>query len=259
MQTIQTSQLQRVEEPGNGVLEIFDLPTDAEFLNRLLEDLFANHWDKIIFGTLIQGAVFEIKAPNAPVKIGYLDGYLTIDFGAWHLHICTGENKGTSKRSTPPELAQIRRTSRAEIYRRLNPDDSTCPAVAATLPASWQTPAPLICERMMKRPAAFRWILKQSSSAQLTPTSGSILAPGPAGRRQPPPMGVIRNFAPIKPAPCITTTPGSTKTAAMITGKAALPTPTSCWLTWSRFSIQSCCPIMNSSTIENWTKIGRPA
>lgn len=124
MQTTQTSQPRRVEEPGNGVLEIFDLPTDADFLNRLLEDIFANHWDKIFFGTLIQGAVFEIKASNAPVKIGYLDGYLTINFGAWHLHICTGENKGTSRRPTSPELAQIRRTSRAELYRRLNPDDT---------------------------------------------------------------------------------------------------------------------------------------
>ncbi|MCS6826646.1 MAG: hypothetical protein NZ553_08550 [Caldilinea sp.] len=124
MEITTTSQPRRVEELGNGVLEIFDLPTAVEFLNRLLEDIFTNHWDKIVFGTLIQGSVFEIKAPNAPKKIGYLDGYLTVDFGVWHLHICTGENKGTSKRPTPPELAQIRRTSRAELYRRLNPDDT---------------------------------------------------------------------------------------------------------------------------------------
>lgn len=63
------------------MLEVFDLSTYADFLNRLLKAIFANHWDKIVFGTLIQGAVFEIKASNAPEKIGYLDGYLTIDFG----------------------------------------------------------------------------------------------------------------------------------------------------------------------------------
>ncbi|MEM9774755.1 MAG: hypothetical protein AAF902_09260 [Chloroflexota bacterium] len=117
-----------IDELGNGTLEIFDLSTDVDFLNRLLEDIFTNHWDKILFGILIQGAVFEIKANHAPEKIGYLDGYLTVDFGPWHLHICTGEHKGSKRRPASAELAQIRKTSRAELYRRLNPDGS---------PGSW--------------------------------------------------------------------------------------------------------------------------
>lgn len=118
-----------VEEPGAGRLEVFPLPTDEDFLFAMLSDVFGTWWQDIVFGTLIQGAVFEIHAPNAPRKIGRLDGYLTVDFGAWHFHVCIGENKGTRRSPTPPEVALIRRTGRAEMVRVLNSDDS---------PRSWQ-------------------------------------------------------------------------------------------------------------------------
>jgi hypothetical protein len=48
------------------------------------------------------------------------DGYLTVAFGAPHFHICIGEHKGTPSNPTPPTLARHRRTSRAELYRRLD-------------------------------------------------------------------------------------------------------------------------------------------
>jgi hypothetical protein len=113
-----------VEEIGNGKLEIFDLDTSEAFLTELLTDLFTNYWNGIQFGTLIQGAVYEFKASQAPVKVSSLDGYLTVDFGTWHFHICIGENKGTKRSPISSELAYIRKTSRAELYRRLNPDGS---------------------------------------------------------------------------------------------------------------------------------------
>ena len=111
-----------VEELGNGVLEVWDLDTSEAFLNTLLIDLFENHWHEIVFGTLIQGLSLKSKLTVLLEKIGVLDGYLTVDFGSWHFHICTGHNSGTSRNPTSPELAQIRKTTRAELYRRLNPD-----------------------------------------------------------------------------------------------------------------------------------------
>ncbi|WP_322510843.1 hypothetical protein [Chloroflexus sp.] len=113
-----------VHEPGNGTLEIFPLSTEEETLVALMTELFRDHWDKIIFGPLIQGAVFEIKATEPPKRISMLDGYLTVDFGVWHFHVCIGEHRGSKNNPTDPELARIRRTARAEFYRRLNPDGS---------------------------------------------------------------------------------------------------------------------------------------
>jgi len=100
-----------------GRLELFPLETGEATLRALLTDIFRNHWQEIVFGTLVQGAVFEIRAPNAPRRIGYLDGYLTVDFGAWHFHVCIGPH--TQAR---PEVARIRPTARAELYRRLDQD-----------------------------------------------------------------------------------------------------------------------------------------
>jgi hypothetical protein len=119
---------ERIHEPDGTPLDIFHLPTDAASLEELLRDLFENHWRDITFGPLIQGAAFEIHAPGAPTRIGMLDGYLTVAFGVTHFHICIGETKGSRLRPTPPEVARHRRTSRAELYRRLG---KSC------LPMSW--------------------------------------------------------------------------------------------------------------------------
>lgn len=104
-----------VDEPGMGRLEIFPLDTGETVLERLLSELFREHWRQIVFGSLIQGAVFEFRAPGPPSRIGLLDGYLTVEFGPSHFHLCIGPHKGA-----PPELARIRRTHRAELYRRLD-------------------------------------------------------------------------------------------------------------------------------------------
>ena len=109
-----------VFEPGNGTLEIFDLEPSESLLYELLKDLFDNHWEEFLFGILIQGAAWEIKAPNRPESVTLYDGYLTIDFGAWHFHLCIGENKGSKSHPTDPQLRAHRRTSRAELYRQLN-------------------------------------------------------------------------------------------------------------------------------------------
>ncbi|TVR66092.1 MAG: hypothetical protein EA420_02105, partial [Candidatus Competibacteraceae bacterium] len=114
-----------VTEPGNGTLEIFPLPTDTELLRTLIADVFQNYWDQIYFGTAVQGAVWEVRAPNAPQRISMLDGYLTVDFGHWHFHLCIGEHRGARSQPCSPELARHRRTARAELYRQLREDG--CP------------------------------------------------------------------------------------------------------------------------------------
>jgi len=111
---------QRVVEVDGATVEVFALPIDAESLEKLLRDLFQNHWQEITFGPLIQGAAWEMKAAQAPEKINMFDGYLTVTFGVPHFHICIGEHKGPHNDPTSPELARHRRTSRAEMYRRLN-------------------------------------------------------------------------------------------------------------------------------------------
>lgn len=119
---------QIIVEPDGSAAELFALPTDAASLEALLRDLFEHHWREITFGPLIQGAAWEIRAAHAPTHIGMLDGYLTVAFGMSHFHLCIGPHQGTEQSPASPALAAHRRTSRAELYRRLD---------AAGAPVSW--------------------------------------------------------------------------------------------------------------------------
>lgn len=119
-----TAVVKTVVEPGMGTLEVFALDTSEETLFALLRDIFENYWSMIHFGPLIQGAAWEIRAPCAPQRISLYDGYITVDFGAWHFHLCIGPTEGSRTHPTPPELATHRRTARAELYRQLQGDGS---------------------------------------------------------------------------------------------------------------------------------------
>lgn len=69
-----------------------------------------------------------MQATEAPGKVKMFDGYLTVAFGVPHFHICIGEHKGPHNNRVSPALAHHRRTSRAELYRRLS---------RAGTPVSW--------------------------------------------------------------------------------------------------------------------------
>jgi hypothetical protein len=112
----------QVDEPGLGRLEVWELEPTEERLRPLLTELFERHWAALTFGPLIQGSAWEIRAPGPPRRLGVLDGYLTVDFGHFHFHLCIGAHAGEPGAPTPPELARHRRTSRAYFYRRLNAD-----------------------------------------------------------------------------------------------------------------------------------------
>jgi hypothetical protein len=114
------TQQQRQVEADGATVETFALPTDEASLEALLRELFCEHWHEITFGPLIQGAAWEIRAPHAPTYFGMLDGYLTVEFGVSHFHLCIGPHHGTVASPTSPALARHRRTSRAELYRRLD-------------------------------------------------------------------------------------------------------------------------------------------
>jgi hypothetical protein len=118
----------QVTDDDGHLVDIFPLPTDESTLEQLLRELFETHWDKIVFGPIIQGAAWEFQAPHAPTHIGLLDGYLTVAFGASHFHLCIGPTRGGSRSPTPPELAQHRRCAQAELFRRLDRSGT---------PASW--------------------------------------------------------------------------------------------------------------------------
>jgi len=118
----------RVTDDDGHIVEIFPLPTEESTLERLLRELFESHWDKIVFGPIIQGAAWEFQAPHAPTHVGLLDGYLTVAFGASHFHLCIGPTQGPRHNPTPPVLAQHRRCAQAEFFRRLN---------RAGAPSSW--------------------------------------------------------------------------------------------------------------------------
>jgi len=117
---------QRTTDSDGAAVDIFSLPTDEASLERLLRDLFENHWQAITFGPLIQGAAWEMRALHAPTYVGMLDDYLTVAFGASHFHLCIGPTRGPRHDPTPPALARHRQTARAELYRRL--DRSGAPA-----------------------------------------------------------------------------------------------------------------------------------
>lgn len=114
-----------VHERGVGMLELWAIEPSEHVLHRLLVELFREHWAAVTFGPLIQGAAWEIRASKKPEKIVLFDGYLTVDFGTLHFHLCIGEHRGDPGRETPRDLAVERRTHRAEFFRRINGDG--CP------------------------------------------------------------------------------------------------------------------------------------
>ncbi|MFZ2529558.1 MAG: hypothetical protein WAX14_18205 [Rhodococcus sp. (in: high G+C Gram-positive bacteria)] len=104
---------------GGGREQRWPLPADEDSLLRLVRVLFEDYWNEMWFGVIIEGSALEVAAPNAPTKIGMSDGYVTVDFGRWHFHLCIGEHTASG-----PELGRIRRCSRAELYRRIGSDDT---------------------------------------------------------------------------------------------------------------------------------------
>lgn len=116
--------LPALETAHNRVLrkeQLADLPEARRgTLLSLCYELFVEHWNQIVFGPCIQGAVFELMLSGEPERISYLDGYLTLFMGDGpaHFHLCIGPHQGL-KLETPTELARTRQCSRAAFARTL--------------------------------------------------------------------------------------------------------------------------------------------
>lgn len=119
-------QLTQIEPNPDGHL-IEYTPLELDLLEPLLRELFLRRWRDLVIGYCIQGAVFELRATRTP-RLSTLDGYLTVDFGSAHLHLCIGAHKGPPTNPTPPEIAEWRRAARASLYRSLNRENA---------PVSW--------------------------------------------------------------------------------------------------------------------------
>ena len=104
-----------------GQREIFPLPTDEAFLHDLLRELFEQWWPDIVFGPIVEGAAYEFRCHEAPRHISLHDGYLTVDLGGPHFHLCIGETAGMPGRPTPDAQRRHRRTAQAELFRSLDP------------------------------------------------------------------------------------------------------------------------------------------
>jgi hypothetical protein len=104
--------------------ELFDVDPTESTLLALLKEIFEDHWDHVIFGPCIEGAVFEGRFSARP-RISLLDGYVTVELGggeSWHFHLCIGPHRGTASMATPPELARWRRCGRAAFVRNHDRD-----------------------------------------------------------------------------------------------------------------------------------------
>jgi hypothetical protein len=98
--------------------EYFDVDCAEAALLALLREIFEDHWDRVIFGPCIEGAVFEGRFWARP-RVSALDGYATVEIGggeSWHFHLCVGPHHGSAQLPTPPELARWRRCARAAFF-----------------------------------------------------------------------------------------------------------------------------------------------
>jgi len=104
----------RVAPDLDGSLTAYSYFAPSEpVLRELVEELFGKNWARITVGPCIEGAVFEIRFTQAP-EIRISDGYLTIDLGPWHFHLCIGAHKGSSSQ----ELRKMRPVNKIAFFER---------------------------------------------------------------------------------------------------------------------------------------------
>jgi hypothetical protein len=100
------------QELDGTVTEYEDVPVEGDRVERMLRELFSEHWARLTVGPIIQGAAWEIRF-TAPPRLSMLDGYLTVDTGPWHFHLCVGDPEVGGRET----LARARRVARAAFFR----------------------------------------------------------------------------------------------------------------------------------------------
>ncbi len=98
---------------AGGSETVYDYVTpDEATMREWVRLMFEEHWDEIVVGPCIEGAVFELRFEEKPKKVTISDGYLTVDLGYWHFHLCVGEHKNAKT----PEIARRRRVSKMAFF-----------------------------------------------------------------------------------------------------------------------------------------------
>jgi hypothetical protein len=105
------AQRETVEHLDGSVTEYSYFEPAAASMNDLVKVLFEQHWRDVVAGPCIEGSVFEVRFSEAP-KLTMLDGYLTVNLGPWHFHLCIAEHKGNRS----PELARKRQVARVALF-----------------------------------------------------------------------------------------------------------------------------------------------
>jgi hypothetical protein len=100
-----------VEHLDGTVTEYSYFTPSADTMDRLVKLLFEDHWRDVVVGPCIEGSVFEVRFIEVP-KLTMLDGYLTVNLGPWHFHLCIDEHKGNRS----AELARKRRVARVALF-----------------------------------------------------------------------------------------------------------------------------------------------
>jgi hypothetical protein len=124
----QTTDAKVVVNVDGSRTEYDDMPPEPPKLERLLREIFAQYWDGITVGPILQGAAYELQYSKPP-KISMSAGYLTVDTGEYHFHLYLGEPEAAAGPGNP-ELTRQRRVSRAAFFRDVR-DGEGC------MPGSW--------------------------------------------------------------------------------------------------------------------------
>jgi nitrile hydratase accessory protein len=107
----------RYDEEGLGDVEVFPVQVDTDTLHAILTTVLAGPWwASVRYGPLIQGAAYELRLRRRP-SLSMDDGYVTIDDGGGHVHVCIGAHTGSPEHPVSAHLAGRRRCRHAELYR----------------------------------------------------------------------------------------------------------------------------------------------
>src|SRR5438128_10843511 len=74
--------------------EYHDMAVAGDEVERLLVELFTEHWAELTVGPLIEGAAYEIQFATPP-RVTERDRYLTVDTGASHCHLRCNDPRGS--------------------------------------------------------------------------------------------------------------------------------------------------------------------
>ena len=100
-----------VEHLDGTTTEYSYFEPSPQAMDSLVKVLFEQHWRDVVVGPCIEGAVFEVRFSEAP-KLTMLDGYLTVNLGPWHFHLCIAPHKGNRS----AELRRNRQVARVALF-----------------------------------------------------------------------------------------------------------------------------------------------